>query len=485
MQRPAWCSVRNCFALVACMGAVLAITASPAVAHGVQGRAETPVPITVFFWTAAIVIVVSFVALGVAWSTPKLKNLKWRPTPSWLQIFILPTIIWPVRVLVLAVFIMLLAAAAFGSTLLNRNIVPVSVFVVWWVGLVPLSLFFGDVWRQVNPWRTVATLLGAKAESTQKTYPRAVGMWPAVVLLVCWAWMELIYPMAAELRVFAGIMAVYSIYNVVGMLRFGVNPWLDNAEVFSVFTRLVSSLSVWETREIAGKNVLGLRPPLLGAVKLPVASGFVGFITALIGISMFDGLLGTEIWKNRDVAASERLIDLGIEPFTAGIIVATIGMLVMIAIVVAVYEFTSWTADKLGGLSNAMSTERVAETFAHSLVPIAVGYAIAHYFTLYVFQSQDLIRLISDPFGNGSDYFGSADFRINFNLVSANLIWTVQVGAIVVAHVVGLVLAHDRALQIATQARHAVRSQYSVLLLMVVLTVVGLWFLSEGMYEAS
>ena len=128
-----------------------------------------------------------------------------------------------------------------------------------------------------------------------------------------------------------------------------------------------------------------------------------------------------------------------------------------------------------------MTGGRVAQTFAHSLIPIAVGYHVAHYFTQYVFQSQDLVRLASDPFGRGSDLFGTAGSRIDFNVVSPNAIWAVQLAAIVGAHVIGLVLAHDRALQLAPRARHAVRSQYPMLALIVLLTVNGLWFPSEGM----
>jgi hypothetical protein len=118
-------------------------------------------------------------------------------------------------------------------------------------------------------------------------------------------------------------------------------------------------------------------------------------------------------------------------------------------------------------------------------VPIAVGYSVAHYFTLFVFQSQDLIRLASDPFGTGADWFGTAAHTIDFNLVSPNAIWAVQVAAIVGAHVLALTLAHDRALQLARHSRAAVRSQYPMLALMVVLTVSGLWFLSEGMNDAT
>jgi hypothetical protein len=81
----------------------------------------------------------------------------------------------------------------------------------------------------------------------------------------------------------------------------------------------------------------------------------------------------------------------------------------------------------------------------------------------------------------GADLFGTADHRIDFQLVSANLIRAVKVGAIVVGHVVGLALAHDRALALNIGHGAAIRSQYPMLALIVGFTVAGLWSLSEGM----
>jgi hypothetical protein len=184
------------------------------------------------------------------------------------------------------------------------------------------------------------------------------------------------------------------------------------------------------------------------------------------------------------VAATERVISLGVPDFEAGLVVATIGLLLTVTVVIAAFEAASWLADRAGGLSKELSTARVAGTFAHSLVPIAAGYHVAHYFTLFVFQSQDLVRLVSDPLGRGADYFGTAAHRIDFTAVSPNAIWTVQIAAIVLAHVLGLVLAHERALVLTRRSDLATRSQYPMLALMVGLTVSGLWFLSEGMTSA-
>jgi hypothetical protein len=118
--------------------------------------------------------------------------------------------------------------------------------------------------------------------------------------------------------------------------------------------------------------------------------------------------------------------------------------------------------------------------FLASLVPIALVYAVAHYFSLLLLQGQFAIPLASDPLGRGWDLIGTADFRPNLAVLSPNAIWYVQVGALVVGHVAGLTLAHDRAVALFRSARTAMQTQYVMLVLMVVYTVGGLWLLSQG-----
>ncbi|MGE4425136.1 MAG: hypothetical protein AB7G37_01635 [Solirubrobacteraceae bacterium] len=451
---------------------------STAAAHGVQGRAETPIPISAFFWVAAIVMVVSFVGLAFGWSRSRLQTVPWRPVPARFErVARDPRLLWTVRIVVLVLFLLVLAAAAFGSTRLNSNLAPVAIFVVWWVGLVPVVVLLGDVWSQVNPWRTIATLAGWHRRQG-RPLPAWMGWWPAALLLVLWAWIELVYPTSARPRLIAAWVVAYSAVNLAGMWRYGVARWTTSGDLFSVYSRVLASLSIWETREIDGRDRLGLRPPVVGVVSLPERPGQVMFVGALVATVSFDGLSGSTFWAERDVTAAERLIDLGIGSFTAGIIVATIGLLTTLAIVIGGYRAAAWSAARLGRFPEPY---QAARALAHTLVPIALAYFVAHYFTLFAFAGQDIVRLLSDPFGSGWNLWGTADFRIDFQLVSPNLIWGVQVTAIIVGHVLGLALAHDRALQLSPSHRAAVLSQAPMLVLMVALTVAGLWSLSEGM----
>jgi len=124
------------------------------------------------------------------------------------------------------------------------------------------------------------------------------------------------------------------------------------------------------------------------------------------------------------------------------------------------------------------SAERLSGSFAHTLVPIGVAYVLAHYFSFIVWQGQAMEYLISDPLGNGANLFGTAGSQINYKIISYATIWYVQVAALLLGHVGGLTLAHDRALAIYHDVEEAVRSQYWMLAVMVSFTSFGLWLLS-------
>jgi hypothetical protein len=450
--------------------------ATSANAHGVQGRADTPIPIEAFFLVAAVVLVVSFVGLSFGWSKPKLSTYTWVQAPRFTQTLVLSqATLWIFRLITLLIFSVVLFAAMFGSTTLGSNIAPLVVFVVWWIALVPIAGLFGNVWRSINPWISVAKLLNFKAETASKL-PSWVGVWPSAAILLIFAWLELVFPTPAEPRLIALIIVAYSLFTLWGMKKYGTDRWLDSGEGFSVYSGLLALISPVEVRN--GK--LGFRAPFIAATRMRIEPGVVGLIAVLIATVTYDGLSTSSFWKLRDIAASERLIDLGLNDFQAGVLIGTFGLLGSLFVFSLLFEICSYLS---GAIANWKYTNagRVAVAFSHSMIPIAFAYFVAHYFTLFVFQSQDLLRLASDPFGFGWDLFGTSERRINFQAVSAELIWGVQTIAIVVGHVLGLGYAHDRALEIGRTHKEALKSQYPMLVLMVLLTVAGLWSLSAGM----
>jgi hypothetical protein len=140
-----------------------------------------------------------------------------------------------------------------------------------------------------------------------------------------------------------------------------------------------------------------------------------------------------------------------------------------------------WAATEgMPHLRARLTRKELAGSFAHSLIPIVAAYVVAHYFSLLVYNGQDVYRLASDPLGEGADLFGTATRAIDYGIISAPGIWYVQVGALVLGHVVALVLAHDRALTLYGSARAAARSPVVMLLVMVCFTCLGLYLLSAA-----
>jgi hypothetical protein len=149
--------------------------------------------------------------------------------------------------------------------------------------------------------------------------------------------------------------------------------------------------------------------------------------------------------------------------------------LACICLIIAIYRLGILGVHSV---SDRYDTARLARAFAHTLVPIAFAYVLAHYFSLLLWQGQAIGYLMSDPLGEGANLFGTSGYQIDYNVISYAAIWYVQVGVLVLGHVAGLALAHDRALTLYREPQQAVRSQYWMLAVMVAFTSFGLWLLS-------
>jgi len=203
----------------------------------------------------------------------------------------------------------------------------------------------------------------------------------------------------------------------------------------------------------------------------------VALLCVMIGTTSFDGFTLGPSWSTAAPYLQERFRDLGLDAVRANELVFTVGLLAGVAVILGVYRLGAWGIRSIGG---DRSTGQLARLFAHGLIPIALAYVIAHYFGLLASEGQAMGYLLSDPLGRGWDLFGTAGASIDYGLISASAIWYVQVVALMVGHVAGLALAHDRALASYETARAATQSQYWMLAVMVGFTSLALWLLSAG-----
>ena len=456
-------------------GIVALLFPASAQAHGIVGRADLPIPLWLFSWAAAIVLVVSFVALSVLWTRPQLQGERRR------RLFRLPLLVDRLASLAgVALFALVLYSGFDGSQVSFVNFSVTFVYVIFWVGIPVVSVLFGDVFATLSPWRSCAraTLsigrrLAPRAFARPPLrYPEKLGQWPAVAVLIGFAWLELVYVGRDSPSTLAALSLAYFGVMLAGMLLFGVEAWTGQADGFGAYFGLLGRMSALCSDE---SGVVYTRRPLSGLTKMPVRAGTVALVCAVIGTTTFDGFSNGVVWHKIEPSLQNLFADLGLHPTPALELAYSVGLLFCVALIMGIYRLG---IAGVRSVSRRYATTELSSRFAHTLVPIGFAYVLAHYFSLLIWQGQAIGYLASDPLGNGANIFGTSSYQIDYGIISFAAIWYVQVAALVAGHVSGLTLAHDRALSMYHNTQESVRSQYWMLTVMVAFTSFGLWLLS-------
>ena len=455
-------TLRRILAVGALAAAAWWASIGTAAAHGVGGRLDLPVPLWQLAWAASFAVAASFVALGMFWDTPKFRAAaagRILPKPFQHACKVQAALVRTLGLLALGV---LLYAVLAGNTNPSVNIAPVAVYIIFWVGLQIVSVLVGDVWLHLSPFSTLAdgsARLWARLRSQPAADDdRGAGnQWWAVAAMFGFVWLELAFHDNTDIRVLGVYLAAYTVALLVGAAVFG-RGWLHDAEGFGVLFTKLSAMAPLHR----GGDALRLRVPLAGLAVLPIKRGAVAFILVVLGSTTFDGFTRSSIWL--DVAAERTGWEL-----TA---VNTVGLVFVIFAMFVLYR-----AAIAGMAAITGDTEReLADVFAPSLLPIAAAYTIAHYFSYLLLEGQQIIAHISDPFGRGRDFFGTATYQVDYTAISTDTIAWTQTAAIAVGHVLAVAVAHDRAVE-RWPRRLAMRSQYPMLAVMICYTVIGLLLL--------
>ena len=320
-------------------------------AGGLLGRADLPIPEWLFGWAAAMVLVISFVALAVLWPEPRLERDRWRPLPGGRALASRP-----VEILCGAIGVALLVAVVYtgleGTQSPAANFAPTFVFVIFWIGLVPASVLFGDVFRAFNPWRAIGRAVGWVAGRVARnglpaplTYPERLGHWPAAAGVFAFAVLELVRSGGDQPDTVAVATLVYSALTFIAMALYGVEAWSARGEAFSVYFNLFSRISVFETRD----RVLGVRPALSGLAHLVAGPGTAALLAVMIGSVTFDGAGEAPIWTGISPDLSQFFRDLGLPPQPAFELTFLVGLSAAIALVYGFYRLGIIGARSVGG----------------------------------------------------------------------------------------------------------------------------------------
>ena len=369
--------------------------------------------------------------------------------------------------------------ALIGEPSSALNLAPTFVYVIFWLGLVAVQVLLGNVWPALNPWLAFANGVSWVWEklgqrwSPPLAYPERLGVWPGAFLLFCFAALELAYAEPASPRALALAIALYSYVTWFGMAAYGRRTWVERGEAFTVYFGLFARIAPFGEHD--GRLVV--RMPLSGLAGRETTPGMLAFIAVMLGSVVFDGFSRSTIWQ--DLRAD---LEGAVRPRLAGHrgadrdgAVRSRASSSASSLVALAYLGAIWVARRVVGDDAA----------AGARVPAQPGADRAR------LRRRALLH-VADPGGPVRDPVRLGSVRLRLGPVRDQRttrrtsrrsrptpIWYVQVGALVVGHVAGLAVAHDRAVTILDE-RDALRSQYAMLALMVVYTVGGLWLLSQG-----
>lgn len=500
---------------------LLGLMPPTASAHGYVERFSPPLPLNWYLGSAAAAVVLSFLLSHVLHRS--FTSQRRLPTVSFeVNRLLKPTqIMWPIELLrkgfapvvqtvSLLVFVVVLLSGFIGDQNPIHNFSPTFVWVIFWVGIPLVCACFGNVWVLLNPWKIVFTIAefafmrinsNAKRESIVR-YREKWDVWPAVLLFFGFAWVENIYPDSIVPLNLASLIVAYSLITWMGMLTFGKHEWLRFGDPFSVLFNLLSYCSILEL-SVSGPSICGTcseycRPqsgtctgciscfirtgPGTRGFKLRIfGSGIIGnkysseaqtvFLLLVLATLTADGFFATSTWFSLSQQFVSRLPNVTM--------VGSFALFSAPILFYGLYRVVMVLTPRLGNFSDSSTT--LGNTFAITLLPIAVSYHLAHFHYFLLIQGQLIIPLVSDPLGFGWNLFGTANYRMNTAIISPNVSWSFMVFAIVVGHVVAVYAAHTIAMRRFGKHSAVFSGLIPILTLMTAYTILSLWVMAQPM----
>ncbi|MDQ6524383.1 hypothetical protein RB608_12260 [Nocardioides sp. LHD-245] len=432
-------------------------------AHGIGGQADLPISLELAVSGAVAALVVSFTVLAVAWRRPRYDagTFPGIPAPRFLDVVTAsPAFRIALRVIGMVIALFAVFTAVFGQDSLTNPFFGI-VYVWWWVGLIFASAVFGPVWRAISPVRTInagiARLSGSDPDEGLVDYPAWLGYWPAALGLFAFVWLELASRTPTELGSVRLWCAIYVGAMLIGGAIFG-NRFYESADPFEVYSSLIAKLSPWA--RVDGRLVL--RSPLANLATIPSTPGLIGVVGVLFGSTAFDSFAESSFWVKtyQNASVSKFLLD-------------NVALVVFCVAAGLLFSIGSALTPSREGLSRRDLPRR----YAHSIVPIILGYIVAHYLTLFIDVGTQTLARASDPLGKGWDILGTAAIEPSYWFsYHPEVLATIKVLAVVVGHVVAAVAAHDRALSL-LPPRDQITGQLPLLVVMVGFTAGGLFLL--------
>ncbi|MFL2756053.1 MAG: hypothetical protein ACJ0BE_02185 [Dehalococcoidia bacterium] len=511
-----------------------ALNATVVFAHGFGERYDLPIPLSYFVFGASAMVALSFVVIG--WFVRQGNtNNDYRQLDIWnkeLVRILLKCAKFSLGICSVFLLTLTILTGFLGTENALDNFSPTFVWIIWWVGFGYVVAIFGNLWAIVNPWSVGFKYFENIFKQDLKpirSWPKNIDAWPALIAFFIFAWFENVYFGSSTPSILSISLIIYSVYSIVGMYIFGRHTWLRNADPFFVFFSLFSRFSMTEIRvktptgekpvcNTCTANCLNISltdcvdcyecweyaPDRLRKFSLrPFASGLargekvtwalVAFhITALATVT-FDGFAETSTWISIQNALWPIFEYL---PFSTFSTIKTVGLIFFPILFFGMYVLVCSNIAKLS--KNKISKEEAIKTFVFSLVPIALAYNLSHYISFLLITGQQIIPLVSDPFGCSSvdtpsfrnivcfydwDLLNTRQYTPNISIINAKFAWVFSVIALVGGHIFSVFIAHLISIRKLSNHKLAVKTQYPMLFLMVFYTGISLWIIAQPIID--
>ena len=421
----------------------------PAAAHTLHGDVDAPLPFAAYLLGAAVAVALSFAFVAISDGPPE-------PEPQPGRLRIVPKF---VRLLLRGVGLLAWTWVVAQTIAGGDSDAEVQTLLLWvfgWVGLALVSALLGPLWSWLDPFTTLHDIGAAIVRPLGLRIPgrapwhRHTDAWPALIFMVFFVWLELAATIGAG-RELGVVLILYTLVTLGGMAWYGRDRWRSHGEVFSVWFGLLGRLAPFGLLGRRRDGQVQRRPFGHALTHEPWSASLLAVVAIAVGSVIWDG-----------VSQTQPFYDLfgGVHPVTDALML--VGFLVfMAALVIGVGRRVGYVAMGAG------------------LVPVAVGYLVAHYLTYLLVEGQRIVVALSDPFQQGWDLFGTVRYEPTDDFLSASVVWTIQVTAVVLGHVVGAWLGHAAV----RERRRAGEptSQWPLAALMIGLTVVTLWSLGQNL----
>ena len=447
-------------------------------AHAFDERYDLPIPLSFFIW-GAVLTVASTYLLSILFVRGDDSSQSFIAEPKHSPRFLFsisPRLQSFIKLVVVFGLGLLIALAFFGPDNPLMNITPHFVWVNWWIGVPLLFAIFGPVVRCIDPLAAIGSLQknGSSPYAARFT-PHALehlGRWPAVVGLLCWCWIEVVYPNAALPHYLGVLTIIWLVSGFLGRCILGKQDWDEGWNFFGIYFANFGRISPFSFSE--GSVYIGM--PFIRLIEHTKSiPGSVAFIVAMLSTVLFDGLHSSPVWLSFQQLFQGKF-DVN------GYFLGFLGLTLVWASFYFVFLGSCLLIPRNEDSKRKnifLDAFYIAEIFAPTLIPIALAYHVAHNFSSLVIQGQNIIALASDPLGMGWNLFGTANFYPNIAVLDAKTVWYIALSAIVIGHVVSIYLAHLVALREFKTAALASRAALPLTLLMIGFTAISLVILAE------